>query len=71
MADRMITTQTVKVRHFRSLHSSVRPLALADAWVASARIIEAAGAPVIAATSVGVAWLRDRSVPVDRSRLPA
>ncbi|NML52634.1 isocitrate lyase/phosphoenolpyruvate mutase family protein [Streptomyces sp. R302] len=42
---------------FRSLHTSARPLALANAWdAAGARIVEAAGAPAIATTSAGVAW---------------
>ncbi|MEU3558588.1 isocitrate lyase/phosphoenolpyruvate mutase family protein [Kitasatospora sp. NPDC006786] len=42
---------------FRSLHTPDRPLALANAWdVASARVIEAAGATAIATTSAGVAW---------------
>ncbi|MGW7445029.1 isocitrate lyase/PEP mutase family protein [Kitasatospora sp. NPDC054795] len=42
---------------FRSLHTPARPLALANAWdVASARVIEAAGATAIATTSAGVAW---------------
>ncbi|MFF9474075.1 isocitrate lyase/phosphoenolpyruvate mutase family protein [Streptomyces roseolus] len=42
---------------FRSLHTPARPLALANAWdAASARIVEAAGAPAIATTSAGVAW---------------
>lgn len=42
---------------FRSLHTTTRPLALANAWdAASARIVEAAGAPAIATTSAGVAW---------------
>ncbi len=54
---RMTTTQAERVRLFRSLHASARPLALANAWdVASARVIEAAGAPAIATTSAGVAW---------------
>ncbi|MDT0440049.1 MULTISPECIES: isocitrate lyase/phosphoenolpyruvate mutase family protein [Streptomyces] len=44
-------------RLFRSLHTPRPPLALANAWdVASARVIEAAGAPAIATTSAGVAW---------------
>ncbi|MQY11066.1 2-methylisocitrate lyase [Streptomyces sp. RB5] len=56
-AERMITAQADKARLFRSLHSTARPLALANAWdVASARVIEAAGAPAIATTSAGVAW---------------
>ncbi|MFI6421698.1 isocitrate lyase/phosphoenolpyruvate mutase family protein [Streptomyces sp. NPDC050842] len=46
-----------RARLFRSLHTSPAPLALANAWdVASARVIEAAGAPAIATTSAGVAW---------------
>ncbi|UJB39958.1 isocitrate lyase/PEP mutase family protein [Streptomyces sp. A1-5] len=53
----MTTTQAERVRLFRSLHTPARPLALANAWdVASARVIEAAGAPAIATTSAGVAW---------------
>jgi 2-methylisocitrate lyase-like PEP mutase family enzyme len=53
----MTTAQQDKARLFRTLHSSTAPLALANAWdVASARIIEAAGAPAIATTSAGVAW---------------
>ncbi|MDJ0342380.1 isocitrate lyase/phosphoenolpyruvate mutase family protein [Streptomyces sp. H10-C2] len=40
-----------------SLHTADRPLALANAWdVASARIIEEAGAAAVATTSCGVAW---------------
>ncbi|MFH8926938.1 isocitrate lyase/phosphoenolpyruvate mutase family protein [Streptomyces pristinaespiralis] len=53
----MFTTRPDQARHFRSLHASSRPLALPNAWdVASARVIEAAGAPAIATTSAGVAW---------------
>jgi 2-methylisocitrate lyase-like PEP mutase family enzyme len=53
----MFTTRPDQARRFRSLHTSSRPLALANAWdVASARVIEAAGAPAIATTSAGVAW---------------
>jgi len=41
----------------RSLHVPGRPLLLANAWdAASARVAEAAGAPVVATTSAGVAW---------------
>ncbi|MEU3626965.1 isocitrate lyase/phosphoenolpyruvate mutase family protein [Amycolatopsis coloradensis] len=44
-------------RLFRSLHVPSSPLVPADAWdVASARIVEDAGAAAIATTSVGVAW---------------
>jgi 2-methylisocitrate lyase-like PEP mutase family enzyme len=53
----MITVRTDKAVLFRSLHNPARPLALANAWdVASARVIEAAGAPAIATTSAGIAW---------------
>jgi 2-methylisocitrate lyase-like PEP mutase family enzyme len=42
---------------FRTLHTADRPLVLVNAWdVASARIVEAAGATAIATTSAGVAW---------------
>lgn len=44
-------------RLFRSLHTPTEPLALANAWdVASARVVEAAGAFAIATTSAGAAW---------------
>lgn len=57
MADRMTTAHIDKALLFRSLHDPARPLALANAWdVASARVIEAAGAPAIATTSAGTAW---------------
>ncbi|GAA2924544.1 MULTISPECIES: isocitrate lyase/phosphoenolpyruvate mutase family protein [Streptomycetaceae] len=53
----MTNTQADNARVFRSLHTAPAPLALANAWdVASARVIEAAGAPAIATTSAGVAW---------------
>lgn len=42
---------------FTALHTPAAPLALANAWdVASARLVEAAGAPAVATTSAGVAW---------------
>ncbi|WP_329197948.1 MULTISPECIES: isocitrate lyase/PEP mutase family protein [unclassified Streptomyces] len=42
---------------FAALHTPARPLALANAWdVASARLVEAAGAAAVATTSAGVAW---------------
>ncbi len=48
---------TDDARLFRSLHVPSNPLVLANAWdVASARIIEDAGASAIATTSAGVAW---------------
>ncbi|WP_043236682.1 isocitrate lyase/PEP mutase family protein [Streptomyces violaceusniger] len=53
----MTATQQAKARLFRSLHTLAGPLTLANAWdVASARVIESAGAPAIATTSAGVAW---------------
>ena len=48
---------TDKALLFRELHNGDRPLALPNAWdVASARLIEDAGAVAIATTSAGVAW---------------
>ena len=48
--------QPETVAHFRQLHAR-RPLILPNAWdAASARVIEAAGAPAIATTSAGVSW---------------
>ncbi|MEV7725579.1 isocitrate lyase/phosphoenolpyruvate mutase family protein [Streptomyces sp. NPDC087917] len=42
---------------FAGLHTPAAPLALANAWdVASARLVEAAGAAAVATTSAGVAW---------------
>ncbi|MFE7113457.1 isocitrate lyase/phosphoenolpyruvate mutase family protein [Streptomyces sp. NPDC057575] len=53
----MTIAQPNNAHVFRSLHTALAPLALANAWdVASARVIEAAGAPAIATTSAGVAW---------------
>ncbi|RZS36535.1 2-methylisocitrate lyase-like PEP mutase family enzyme [Herbihabitans rhizosphaerae] len=52
-----MTTQQDKAAAFRALHTPGSPLALANAWdVASARVVEAAGAPAVATTSAGVAW---------------
>ncbi|RAG82650.1 isocitrate lyase/phosphoenolpyruvate mutase family protein [Streptacidiphilus pinicola] len=46
-----------KARLFHSLHQPGRPLVLPNAWdVASARVVEAAGAAAVATTSAGVAW---------------
>ncbi|WP_410658890.1 isocitrate lyase/phosphoenolpyruvate mutase family protein [Amycolatopsis sp. lyj-112] len=48
---------TDNARLFRSLHTPSNPLVLANAWdVASARLVEDAGAAAIATTSAGVAW---------------
>jgi 2-methylisocitrate lyase-like PEP mutase family enzyme len=46
-----------KAETLRRLHHGPEPLVLPNAWdVASARVIEAAGFPVIATTSAAVAW---------------
>jgi 2-methylisocitrate lyase-like PEP mutase family enzyme len=48
--------QSERAVYFRQLHSG-KPLILPNAWdAASARVIEAAGAPAIATTSAGVSW---------------
>jgi 2-methylisocitrate lyase-like PEP mutase family enzyme len=53
----MTTTQWDRAARFRSLHTSGNILVLPNAWdVASARIIEQAGAAAVATTSAGVAW---------------
>ncbi len=45
------------VDDFRSLHRPGTPVVLANAWdVASARLVEEAGAAAVATTSAGVAW---------------
>ncbi|MEH3067575.1 MAG: isocitrate lyase/phosphoenolpyruvate mutase family protein [Aeromicrobium erythreum] len=48
---------------FHALHADPsRPLLLANVWdVASARIVEEAGAPAVATTSAGVAWAVGRA----------
>jgi 2-methylisocitrate lyase-like PEP mutase family enzyme len=52
-----MTTQLERAVHFRALHDSAAPLALANAWDgASARLVAASGAAAIATTSAGVAW---------------
>ncbi len=49
-------SQREQAAYFRQLHAQ-RPLVLPNAWdVASARVIELAGASAIATTSAGVAW---------------
>ncbi len=53
----MTTSQRDTAQLFQSLHTNDPVLVLANAWdVASARIVEAAGATAIATTSAGVAW---------------
>ncbi|WP_018544835.1 isocitrate lyase/PEP mutase family protein [Streptomyces sp. LaPpAH-108] len=53
----MTHTHAADARLFRSLHTPAAPLALANAWdVASALVVEAAGARAIATTSAGVSW---------------
>ncbi|MGN8049126.1 isocitrate lyase/PEP mutase family protein [Curtobacterium sp. 22159] len=53
-----MNNRTTQATAFRALHSNpAQPLLLANAWdVASARLVESAGAPAIATTSAGVAW---------------
>ncbi len=67
--------QTAKT--FHALHTADEVLCLASAWdVATARLVEAAGASAIATTSAGVAWSLgtadgdrlDRDAAVDRIR---
>jgi 2-methylisocitrate lyase-like PEP mutase family enzyme len=53
----MTITQQDKAKLFHSLHTDQAPLVLANAWdVASARLVEEAGAAAVATTSAGVAW---------------
>ncbi|MET3429014.1 2-methylisocitrate lyase-like PEP mutase family enzyme [Actinoplanes tereljensis] len=68
---------TEQVALLRSLHVPGAPLVLANAWdVASARVAEEAGSPVVATTSAGVAWslgapdgdTLDRDLAVDAVR---
>src|SRR5215470_17021408 len=50
-------TLNYRATAFAALHRGPTPLVLANAWdVASARVVEAAGAPAVATTSAGVAW---------------
>lgn len=52
-----MTDQHLHASRFRALHTPGTPLVLVNAWdVASARIVEAAGAHAVATTSAGVAW---------------
>lgn len=52
-----MTSQQAKAKLFQSLHLNEPVLVLVNAWdVASARVVEAAGATAIATTSAGVAW---------------
>lgn len=49
--------QRVRAERFHQLHAGPEPLVLPNAWdVASARVIEQAGAKAIATTSAGMAW---------------
>ncbi|MFC3652596.1 isocitrate lyase/phosphoenolpyruvate mutase family protein [Dyella humi] len=49
--------QRIRAEHFHQLHADPEPLVLPNAWdVASARVIETAGAKAIATTSAGMAW---------------
>src|SRR5581483_265673 len=50
-------TQAARAELFRRLHHEPPPLVLANAWdVASARIVERAGARAIATSSAAVCW---------------
>lgn len=50
-------TRIDSARLFRSLHHQSSPLVLPNAWdVASARLVEDAGAQAVATTSAGVSW---------------
>lgn len=53
-----MNNRTTQAAAFHTLHQDfAQPLLLANAWdVASARLVESAGAPAIATTSAGVAW---------------
>ncbi|MEV0618209.1 isocitrate lyase/phosphoenolpyruvate mutase family protein [Nonomuraea sp. NPDC050404] len=52
-----MSTQLERARLFRSYHVPGKPLLLPNAWdVASALIVERAGAQAIATTSAGVSW---------------
>ncbi|WP_430390141.1 isocitrate lyase/PEP mutase family protein [Dyella sp. 20L07] len=49
--------QKARTERFHQLHNGPAPLMLPNAWdVASARIIESAGAQAVATTSAGMAW---------------
>src|SRR6266536_1833985 len=53
-----MASQREKAEAFRKLHQGPRVLVLANAWDAgSARVIAAAGAPAIATSSAGVAYV--------------
>ncbi|MGH3417834.1 MAG: isocitrate lyase/phosphoenolpyruvate mutase family protein, partial [Actinocrinis sp.] len=52
-----MTTINEKAELFHTLHKRGEPVVLANAWdVASARVVEDAGATAVATTSAGVAW---------------
>jgi 2-methylisocitrate lyase-like PEP mutase family enzyme len=52
-----MSDQRSRAELFRSLHVPSDPIVLVNVWdVASARIVEAAGARAVATTSAGVAW---------------
>jgi 2-methylisocitrate lyase-like PEP mutase family enzyme len=54
----MMTKNPEHATAFHALHRGPAPLILANAWDAgSARLIESLGAPAIATTSAGVAWV--------------
>ncbi|GHC74151.1 isocitrate lyase/PEP mutase family protein [Streptomyces flavofungini] len=52
-----MTNQHATATAFRALHTPGAPLVLPNAWdLASARVVEAAGAAAVATTSAGLAW---------------
>lgn len=52
-----MTNQHATATAFRALHTPGTPLVLPNAWdLASARVVEAAGAAAVATTSAGLAW---------------
>lgn len=58
----MTSTQAQHATAFHALHTTERPLALANAWdVLSAKLVARAGAPAVATTSAGVAWALGKS----------
>jgi 2-methylisocitrate lyase-like PEP mutase family enzyme len=53
----IVTVPTALAADLRALHVPGDPVVLVNAWdAASARIVEASGAPAVATTSAGVAW---------------
>ncbi|ARX87781.1 MULTISPECIES: isocitrate lyase/PEP mutase family protein [Streptomyces] len=63
-----MTNQHATATAFRALHTPGTPLVLPNAWdLASARVVESAGAAAVATTSAGLAWALGAA---DGDRLP-